>query len=123
MQPVELDLSGYTIAVVVPDVKVSTGWAYSSVTPQERDTSLRELLQQPIAKWQDTVTNDFEKPVMDAYPEIESIKGKLIEKGALFAMMSGSGSAVFGLFKGSVSEKLLAEEFNIDRSLLWTGKL
>lgn len=123
MQPIDLDLSGYTIAVVFPGIEVSTGWAYSQITPFERSISLAELLQQPVAKWQETVENDFEEPVMNTHPAIQSIKEKLLAQGALFAMMSGSGAAVFGLFEETLDTSILAQEMRVNEEFVWTGTL
>ncbi len=123
MQQIDLDLSGYTIAVVFPNIEVSTGWAYSQIVPEERSTSLTEVLKQHVEKWQETVVNDFEQPIMNAHPTIRSIKDKLLAKGAIFAMMSGSGSAVFGLFKDSSQCQFLAQETGIEEKFVWVGKL
>tara|TARA_B110000467_G_C18299284_1_gene470174 strand:- start:182 stop:934 length:753 start_codon:yes stop_codon:yes gene_type:complete len=97
LSPIELDLSNYHLAIVKPDIHVSTAEAYSSVVPNQPTHSLADLIRQPIADWQ--VQNDFEKSVFAQYPEVEKLKQSLYEKGAVYAAMSGSGSAVFGLFK------------------------
>jgi len=123
MQPIDLDLSGFTIAVVFPGIEINTGWAYSQIIPGERQTSLAEAVKQPVAKWQETVANDFEQPIMDAHPAIQSIQDKLLAKGAILAMMSGSGSAVFGLFNDASKCQDLAREIGIDEKFVWVGKL
>ena len=97
LSPIELDLSNYHLAIVKPDIHVSTAEAYSSVVPNQPTHSLADLIRQPIVDWQ--VQNDFEKSVFAQYPEVEKLKQSLYEKGAVYAAMSGSGSAVFGLFK------------------------
>ncbi|PSR02992.1 MAG: 4-(cytidine 5'-diphospho)-2-C-methyl-D-erythritol kinase [Bacteroidetes bacterium SW_11_45_7] len=124
MQPIHLDLSGFTISVVFPGIEIDTGWAYSQIIPEERQTSLAEVVKQPVAKWQETVANDFEQPIMEAHPAIQSIQDKLLAKGAILAMMSGSGSAVFGLFDDDAPKcQNLAREIGIDEKFVWVGKL
>lgn len=59
---------------------------------------LEKLLQLPVETWKDSVINDFEKSIFIKYPEIEQLKRDMYKRGAVYASMSGSGSAVFGLF-------------------------
>jgi 4-diphosphocytidyl-2-C-methyl-D-erythritol kinase len=61
--------------------------------------SIKQIIQQSISTWKAELINDFEKPVFEKYPEIKNIKDKLYEAGAIYASMSGSGSAVYGIFK------------------------
>lgn len=95
----ELDLKGYHIALIHPGIHVSTPLAYSLVKPAKPATLLKELILLPIKEWKGKIINDFEKPVMEKFPEIGEIKNKLYDSGAIYASMSGSGSAVFGIFK------------------------
>lgn len=97
-EPVDLDLSGYKIVVVVPPVHVSTQEAYAMVTPGKPERSLKEIIRLPVEEWKELLTNDFEKPVMNKYPVIQDIKEELYSRGAVYAAMSGSGSAVYGIF-------------------------
>ena len=98
MTPIELDLAGYWLVLIKPDANVSTREAYAGVVPAIPELSLTERLQKPIADWQGSVKNDFEKSVFAAHPIIGEIKQELIDAGATYASMSGSGSTVFGLF-------------------------
>lgn len=98
MVPVDLDLSRYRLKIVKPDIRVSTKEAYAGVTPKESEVLLPNVLQRNIAEWKGLVVNDFEEPVFAKYPELREIKESLYRDGALYASMSGSGSAVFGLF-------------------------
>ena len=98
MTPIELDLAGYWLVLIKPDANVSTREAYAGVVPAIPELSLTERLQKPIAEWQGSVKNDFEKSVFTAHPIIGEIKQELIDAGATYASMSGSGSTVFGLF-------------------------
>ncbi|GHV44235.1 4-diphosphocytidyl-2-C-methyl-D-erythritol kinase [Bacteroidia bacterium] len=97
--PVTLSLQGYYLVVVKPPIHVSTAEAYADVCPQKPTVSLAEKIKQPIAEWKNLIINDFEKSVFLKHPEIEKIKHQLYTSGAIYAAMSGSGSAVFGLFE------------------------
>lgn len=97
--PIELDLSGYQIKVVKPDVNVSTAVAYRGITPKPSEFNLLNLSKLPLIEWKDYVKNDFEESVFPQFPEIKELKEEMYSKGAVYAAMSGSGSAVFGIFK------------------------
>ncbi|HEX9006335.1 MAG TPA: 4-(cytidine 5'-diphospho)-2-C-methyl-D-erythritol kinase [Bacteroidota bacterium] len=98
----DLDIP-YAILLCTPRCRVSTPWAYRQIIPGSRRTS-SSLRESVIAGIKDpsllpgTVVNDFEEPVFASYPEIGSVKRALLELGAIFALMSGSGSSVYGLF-------------------------
>jgi 4-diphosphocytidyl-2-C-methyl-D-erythritol kinase len=94
----------FWIAIVVPLIHISTTWAYSHIKLQRdgKETGLREMLVKQISnpqKMTSIVQNDFEQSIIGIYPEISHIKEKLKEKGAVFSLMSGSGSSVFGFFE------------------------
>lgn len=99
MSPVDIDLKGLWLVVAKPEGGVSTAEAYRGVKPRVPEVRLTELLMQPIEDWQGSVTNDFEPHILVAHPEIAELKDYLLSEGAVYASMSGSGSAVFGLFK------------------------
>ena len=98
MEPVKVDLHGLWLVVVKPNEGVSTAEAYSGVKPRVPEDDLRELLKQSFDKWQGSVVNEFEEHILVSHPRIAELKGVLINNGAIYASMSGSGSAVFGLF-------------------------
>lgn len=98
-QPVNLDLSEYKILIAKPNISVSTPDAFQDVTPSKPKFNLKDIENLPIEDWKDFINNDFEKSVFEKYPEIENLKQSLYKMGALFASMSGSGSAVFGIFR------------------------
>lgn len=98
LSAVDISLKGKYIFIVKPDVHVSTAAAYAGVTPAIPAISLTEVLKQPIHYWKENLVNDFEPSVFAQYPEIKKIKEQLYEGGALYASMSGSGAAVFGVF-------------------------
>jgi len=98
LEEISLDLSEYKILLVNPGIHIKTGWAFSKLNPQKPATSLTELVTLPIHQWQQHIHNDFEKPVMEAHPELAGIKETLVNNGAVYAAMSGSGSSFFGIF-------------------------
>lgn len=99
LEPYPLNLEGYRIEVVIPEgIAVSTADAYRGIVPQEPERPLKEILRLPVTQWKDTLENDFEKTVFAKYPALAAVKAQLYEKGALYAAMSGSGSACFGIF-------------------------
>ena len=99
LTPIKLDLKGWTLCVVRPDIPVPTREAFSRIRPHYPAINCREAVSQPVETWKDTLVNDFEESVFALHPEIGAIKDKLYKMGATYAAMSGSGSALFGLFK------------------------
>ncbi len=93
-----LSLSGYFLVVVKPQVSVSTSAAYAQMKPHKRSRTLKEMAECPVSEWKDWVENDFETYAFKIHPLIGEIKQRLYDRGALFASMSGSGSAVYGIF-------------------------
>ncbi len=98
MTPIELPLQGKYIAIAKPEEGVSTKEAYSGVKPAMPALRLAEALRKPIVEWQLVVKNDFEPHIFEAHPTIAELKKKMLDAGAVYASMSGSGSAVFGIF-------------------------
>ena len=98
MTPIDLDLSPYRLKIVKPDIHISTKEAYAGVTPHKSDVFLPQVLQQDVRTWKDCVVNDFEFSLFEKIPELKTVKEKLYYEGALYASMSGSGSAFFGIF-------------------------
>ena len=101
LQPVSLPLDGWRFEVEVPHgVHVSTKEAYASLVPSgSAAADLKDTLSTtPVEKWKDVIVNDFEASVFPRHPEIPALKQEMYSRGAVFASMSGSGSAVFGIF-------------------------
>jgi len=98
LTPIQLSLKGWNLAVVKPEIHVSTAAVFAMMKPQARESSLASLLSFPLSKWKDQITNDFEPIVFAQHPRISAIKDKLYTLGASFALMSGSGASVYGLF-------------------------
>ncbi|CAN5570556.1 4-(cytidine 5'-diphospho)-2-C-methyl-D-erythritol kinase [soil metagenome] len=97
-EEIKLDLSNYSFVIIKPDVHVNTALAYKNVIPKQPEISSREVIISPVNEWKNNLVNDFEVSVFKKYPAIAHIKEQLYEMGAVYASMSGSGSAVFGLF-------------------------
>ena len=109
LQPIGLDLSGWHIGIVRPDIPVSTREAFSLIHPHFPPKNCRDVVAQPVETWRNELTNDFEESVFALHPEIGDVKDRLYKIGATYAAMTGSGSALFGLFKEKPAN--LASEF------------
>lgn len=92
----------YYIGIVKPDIAISTKEAFAHIVPQMPAKCCRDIVRQPIETWRDELTNDFEKPLFALHPELADIKQRLYQEGAIYAQMSGSGSALFGIFDHKV---------------------
>jgi 4-diphosphocytidyl-2-C-methyl-D-erythritol kinase len=96
----QLDLEGYEIQVLTPaGIAVSTADAYRGIVPKLPQVALSDVLTKPVEQWKDMLVNDFEETVFAKYPELAAIKMSLYECGAVYASMSGSGSALFAIYK------------------------
>ena len=118
ISPFELDLSGLNICVVNPGIHISTPEAYSNcfISGQALDMDL--LDRKKIDSWQENITNDFEPYAFEAYPEIQNVRDKLLDAGAVYAAMSGSGSSVFGVFENRIQEMEWPDHYQS-----WSGAL
>lgn len=99
MRPIELDLSDYDIRIVKPDVSVSTREAYAGVMSKLPAVHVCDIIRTPVTQWRDLLHNDFEDSIFEQHPELAEIKRSFYENGATYASMSGSGTAVYGLFR------------------------
>ncbi len=129
LEPYDVDLSDYEIKVLVPEgVAVSTAEAYKGIVPREAaagnsagndngtadekgnetaglsgavcaQESLKEILAKPVRQWKGLLVNDFETTVFKNHPELAAIKQSLYDSGAVYASMSGSGSALFAIYR------------------------
>ena len=108
-EPTCVNLNGYHIVLVKPEVHVSTAEAYGGCKPQRWTTPLEKVVKLPIAKWKDHIYNDFEKTVFVAHPELAEIKEMLYTKGAIYAAMSGSGSTIYGIFDKEIEHNITTD--------------
>ena len=95
----EQNLQGYYIAIVKPAIAVSTREAFKQIICRQPEHCCRDIVRQPVESWKTVLTNDFEEPAFKQHPELADIKQRLYDLGAIYAQMSGSGSAFFGLFR------------------------
>lgn len=95
----EQNLQGYYIAIVKPAIAVSTREAFKQIICRQPEHCCRDIVHQPVETWKTVLTNDFEEPAFKQHPELADIKQRLYDLGAVYAQMSGSGSAFFGLFR------------------------
>ncbi len=99
LTPVKHDFKGLHVLIVKPEIMVSTAWAYDHVKPSGKHLPEAGEIPEDHALWQELFENDFEEVVFITWPEIADIKQQMVKSGAVYASLSGSGSAVFGLFK------------------------
>lgn len=98
--PTEHDLlGGYYLLIVKPDVCVSTAEAFSNIVPKEPLRCCKDIVMEPVETWRNNLSNDFETTVFAVHPSLAVIKDELYRLGAVYAQMSGSGSALFGIFR------------------------
>ncbi|TAJ14165.1 4-(cytidine 5'-diphospho)-2-C-methyl-D-erythritol kinase [Marinilabiliaceae bacterium JC017] len=116
MEPVTLNLEGYHLVLIVPDIHVSTPEAYSLVVPKKPDVCVKDSIKRPVEEWKDSIKNDFEISVFSKYPAIAELKQMLYDKGAVYASMSGSGSSVYGIFREE-------PELKMESGYMWQGAL
>ena len=117
--PIDMSLKGCTCLVVYPGIHITTAEAYSSITPKKPTCDMPMLLIQDVKVWKEVLKNDFEEALFPKYPELAQVKEKLYEAGAAYASMTGSGSAVYGLFEGEAPADLLFP----GHYLVWKGLL
>lgn len=111
LTPVDCNLSEYYLVVIKPDIHVSTKEAYAFVNPKYSEKPLSDIIKLPVEEWKPLMKNDFEKSVFAKFPSIKDIKDSLYGLGALYASMSGSGSAFFGIFKEECCIEKLKREY------------
>ena len=98
LNPIEIDLSNYSFALIHPGIHIATPWAFQQIKPCVKEKTIAEIIKTPIHSWKETLINDFEKAVFEAYPNLKKIKNELYQQGAIYASLSGSGSSLFGIF-------------------------
>lgn len=116
--PIQVDLAGYYILLVYPNLAISTAEAYAGVRPHVPDVSLFDQLQMPIDTWRESIHNDFEDSLFQKNTVLPQIKQQLYDAGAVYASMSGSGSTVYGIFNAPI---VVPNQFINYR--VWKGRL
>lgn len=113
-EPIDINLKGMYLQLIYPDIHISTKQAYAGVVPNDDDQNLSIDLGKNISDWKTTIKNDFETSVFNQFSEVEKVKNDFYQYGALYASMTGSGSAVFGIFE---------KEINALKNCVWKGQL
>lgn len=117
LERTEKFLSGYHILLVKPGININTARAYNKIIPEQRNHKLLDLLKEAPSTWKNTIVNDFETPVFKEYPLLGEIKSDLYKAGAVYSSMSGSGSAIFGIFDDSPPQNIFDDFWQ------WSGML
>lgn len=117
LQPLDLDLTGYTLLVVKPGVSVSTREAFAGVTPRPSEFDLRRLSSIPIVDWKDCVVNDFELSIFPRFPEFGRVKEQLYRSGSLYASLTGSGSCLYGIYADRFTAEAAEKELNCNPTI------
>lgn len=103
INPLELSLNGYNLLIVKPKINISTYEAYKNIIPKGYKENLPELIKMPVNQWKNAVKNDFETALFPIYPQLAAIKDQMYNMGALYASMSGSGSALYAIFDKEIT--------------------
>jgi 4-diphosphocytidyl-2-C-methyl-D-erythritol kinase len=116
LTPCNIDLDGLYMVILFPRIHISTAEAYAGIVPTAPEAHLKLLVKKPIDEWKTLVVNDFEKTIFRKYPDLKEIKNRLYRSGALYASLSGSGSALYGIFPG-----LPDLPADLSRQVIWKG--
>lgn len=112
IEPIKLKIKAY-ILLIYPQVNVSTKWAYTNCVPKKSEVDLKNFIQKnDLSLWKKHVVNDFEDVVFSEYPLIKEIKNRLYTNGAIFSLMSGSGSTIYGIFNKEADAHIAQKEFS-----------
>jgi len=111
-----VSLEGYYLAILFPGIHISSAEAYRAVSPAIPETDLREIIQLPTDQWEGQIRNDFEVSAFQRHPLLEELKSCLYQAGASYASLSGSGSALYGIFE---SDPELPEQ--LQNYMIWKG--
>ena len=99
MEPLNFNpISGNWLLLITPDLHISTAKAYSLIHPEEKKIPLKELINSPVKEWQQNIQNDFQNPIFTQYPELNTLYKEVFSE-AIFRSMTGTGSAMYGIFK------------------------
>ncbi|HEX6224902.1 MAG TPA: 4-(cytidine 5'-diphospho)-2-C-methyl-D-erythritol kinase [Chryseolinea sp.] len=119
LREISVPLHDKYFVVVKPGIHVSTADAFSDIKPAATARSNAEVVREyPVTSWKEYLKNDFEETVFKKHPAIKVLKEKLYSFGAIYAAMSGSGSAVFGIFDTEVN---ISRQFQFPGAAVWSG--
>ncbi|MDE6335134.1 MAG: 4-(cytidine 5'-diphospho)-2-C-methyl-D-erythritol kinase [Muribaculaceae bacterium] len=123
LSPVDIDLKGNWLLLVKPPVSVSTKEAFAGIVPKKPEFDLRFLHYLPLDQWRGRVVNDFEASIFPHHPELAEVKDTFYDRGAVYASMSGSGSAIYGIFSDGDKAKQASDDFRSTYEEVWLFKL
>jgi 4-diphosphocytidyl-2-C-methyl-D-erythritol kinase len=103
IEPHSISLRGHLLRLIHPGIHIPTREAFRQVVPNDDRPSVRNILSTSVSDWRDSLRNDFEDSIFPQYPVLAQIKQQLYEHGALYASLTGSGSALFGIFSAGAS--------------------
>ena len=98
LTPLPERLNGMWCAIAKPAVNMPTAKAFSLITPTGESGTLRAIYEGDMSLWCRELVNDFECPFLELYPDCVAIKERLYAEGAIYASLTGSGAAFFGIF-------------------------
>jgi len=113
IHPLTLEIP-YPILIVNPRIKIDTAWAFKRIKPSTPNKNLREMFRQGLPDFNTlkiNIKNDFEEAVFNEFPLLKQIKDELYKKGAEFALMSGTGSTIYGIFSNRQKANWAEEHF------------
>lgn len=113
---VTLDLDHLFLVLLFPGIPISTSAAYGSVTPRTPEIPLKVMIREPVENWKDLIRNDFEDSLFKLHPVLGRLKTELYRSGAIYASLSGSGSALYGLYS---APPVLSE--SLKKYVIWKG--
>ena len=104
-------LTGYNILIIHPGIQITTANAYASSIPDIPSVNLKDLYERAVETWNGVIENDFEPWVFGKYPEIKEIKEELYSSGAVYCSMTGSGSAIYGIYAGLPPADIFGDKY------------
>jgi len=116
---VDIDLSPFYIFVCKPSISMSTAQAYANISPQKPKRPLQQLCALPISEWKECMVNDFESALFPQYPILKEYKEQLYHLGACYASLTGSGSALYGIFESKECYLQAHQYFNQLQTFVW----
>ena len=124
IEPIKLTaLTGMHIVVVKPPLHISTAEAFRGIKPQDISRTTKDIvLHEPVTAWRDLLHNDFEDSLFPHHPQLAEIKEHLYETGAIYASMTGSGAALYGLYPCTFTPSCIHSAFP-DNCFVWTHSL
>lgn len=126
-----MDFSDESYIILVNNgIHIDTGFAYKSLNKSEQDiivdcSEKKKNIRERIllkSEWRESFKNDFEESIFRIYPQVGLIKEKMYQNGAFFAMMTGSGSTVFGMFKDEDSAENVQKRLELEGNKVYSTK-